>query len=334
MVIDAIASLRAQTFADYRVVVGDDVSRTDAADAVERHIGGLGDPRFSFHRQTRRAGEYGQGRFFFGAAVHNEFFMILHDDDVLRPNYLENAVRALDTHIEAAFFVADMDVMDSAGMYSPTETERYRTRLARVGAPEGVFDVLTMHVLHGFAPISGTVFRKSALDRSGFVDPDLFGNYPFECDVFLRLGEIGAKAWFSRERLMAVRFHAGALRNQHEMDNPPLVRTVIRLWEGRRFKGELERKRKVLLSRFYRADSLIRLREGDLGGARSSLRRALRDNWRSFRAWSIAPMMIIAPSLLRAVMRPLTVLPTPPSYGPSIGQTETVGRSDFSVVEL
>ena len=333
LVRDTIESVRCQSFKYFRVVVSDDVSSGPAAADVAGFIAALNDPRFSFHRQSRRDGEYGQGRYLLGAAEDYEFFMILHDDDLLHRTYLEEAVQTLDRQTSAQFFVADAAVIDAEGVRSASRTAAYRRLLGHAGAEEGLFDVLSRHVTHGFAAISGTLFRRAALARSGFVDPDCFGNYPFESNVFLRLGEAGAKAWFRPRELMSVRFHPGALRNQHELHNPPLVRTVIRMWDRRRFVGAIERSRRAHIARYLRADALIRLREGDLSGARATLRRALRENPRSARAWALAPLFWAAPGPLRATLPPLFVLPNAPSYGPAPGSEGGVEPSGPGVFE-
>src|SRR5665213_1425768 len=61
LVVEAIDSLRNQTFSDYRVIVSDNKSDGDVADQVEQFIASLNDPRFTFHRQPANKGEYGQG---------------------------------------------------------------------------------------------------------------------------------------------------------------------------------------------------------------------------------------------------------------------------------
>ena len=71
------------------------------------------------------------------------------------------------------------------------------------------------------------------------MDADLRGNYPFEANVFLRLGETGARAWFSPAELMGVRYHSGALRNQGLMKDLPLIETCVRLWSRRRFSARV-----------------------------------------------------------------------------------------------
>lgn len=299
---DTIMSVRAQTFGDYRVVVSDNVSGGDAADQVEAFVAALGDPRFVFHRQAENGGEYGQGRFFFQASADCELFMILHDDDVLLPEYLAEGAGRLDTTPEADFFVANAYGMEQNGQRNAAMTRQHLHDQGRIGANEGLYDVLTGHLECGFAPISGTLFRRSALEKSGFVDADLRGNYPFEANIFLRLGETGARAWFSPAELMGVRFHSGALRTLGLMKDAALIETCVRLWSRRQFSGPLEQRRRVLLSRYRRADAMAKLKAGDYKAARRALAGALRDNPSSMKAWALAPALMVVPGALRAAL--------------------------------
>jgi glycosyltransferase involved in cell wall biosynthesis len=306
LVLETVDSVRRQSFADYRVIVSDNRSDGDCADRVERSISELGDPRFTFHRQPVNGGEYGQGRFFIAAASDDELFMILHDDDLLQPGYLAAGVDALAQNPGASLFVANPHLMNREGVRSSVETARYRRNAGRNEARDGLFDVLAKHLMSGFTPISGTLFRKGALAASGFVDADCHGSFPFESNVFLRLGDIGAKGWFTERALIGFRFHQESARNYLQLnDNPDIVRTSIRLFARRSYSGALERRRRAILSRLYRADALIRLRQGDVAGCRATLRQALRENARSAKAWGLAPLVWLSPGLLRAVAPPL-----------------------------
>jgi hypothetical protein len=181
--------------------------------------------------------------------------------------------------------------------------------LGRAGTGEGLFDVRTRHVMTGFTPITGTLFRRRALVKSGFADPGKTGNYPFECDVFLRLGDIEAKGWFDASEMVGVRDHPGSLKyNLTLMDNPHIVTPMLELLTRRRFDGVLERRRRALVSRLARADALIQLRRSDIAGFRRMLRLALRENPRSPRAWMLALMGIIAPDALRRGLPPVQVI--------------------------
>ena len=295
---EAVASVLAQSVSDVRVVVSDNCSTGDTAERISRYVAGLGDPRVSFHQQSVNGGEYGQGRFFLDHSEGAELFMILHDDDALLPDCLAEGVAALQRHPDAAFFVANAHAMEPDGRRSEAQTVEHARFLGRSGVAEGLFDVLGRHLASGFAPISGTLFRREALLRSGFVDADCGGNYPFECNVFLRLGEMGSKAWFSPKVLMGVRYHPGALRSQRLLEDPALVSTAIRIFSRRRFRGTAERRRRAILARYYRADAAIAARGGRVAEARAALARAIRTWPVSPKTWLLLPVLMLAPRRL------------------------------------
>src|SRR6187399_1179626 len=87
-----VASVLAQSVSDFTVVVSDNDSCEETVESVTRYLESLHDSRVSFHRQPCNVGEYGQGRFLFHRATGHDFFMLLHDDDVLNPGYLARAL--------------------------------------------------------------------------------------------------------------------------------------------------------------------------------------------------------------------------------------------------
>jgi glycosyltransferase involved in cell wall biosynthesis len=313
---ETVRSVLAQTFTSFRVVVSDNASEPGAAAAVRSFVEGLGDPRVSFHQQAENVFEYGQGRFFF-AEAREDYFVILHDDDLLNPDYLAQAVAALDQRPALDLFVANPYVFDEAGQRWPDRTRAYLREHGRTGRPEGEFDVLGTLLRWGLAPISGTVFRRAALESSGFVDADCGGNYPFEVNVLLRLGERGARGWFSPRELLGFRFHRNALRVYLRLsDNPRVVGTMITLFERRRFSGWREARRRQILGRLHREAAFLRLRQDDVPGCRHHLWTAARTNPFALRLWGALPLAVVAPRLLRAALPPLPATreaPPPPS---------------------
>jgi GT2 family glycosyltransferase len=191
----AAGSIVAQSFTGWRAIVSDNASEPSARAAIGEFVSRLGDPRVTFHQQESNLGEYGQGRLFLKRAqeLRCEFIAILHDDDVAEPQYLACAVAALDANPEMALFACNAYVMNADGARNEELTRDFDRRSQREGVPEGPFDVLSTHMACGFTPISGAFFRVSALERSGFVDDDLYGCVPFENNIFVRLGERGAK---------------------------------------------------------------------------------------------------------------------------------------------
>jgi glycosyltransferase involved in cell wall biosynthesis len=306
LVVQTIESVRNQSFTDYRVIVSDNGSDGDAVERIRAFVEGLGDPRFSFHAQARNEGEYGQGRFFLDASEGCRFLMILHDDDLLTPDYLRLAVAAMNPRPKIALFVANPWLIDAAGKMSASQTRAYLDGHGRRRRAGGEFKVLDAHLAYGFTPISGTLFRRDALLKSGFVDPDAVGNYPFECDLFLRLGDIDAVGWFSPTQLLRVRFHDSSLRNTLRlMHNPLVVRPMMRLFAERSYDGWRERRRKTLLSRLLRADAMILLREGDTQSARRSAARACKLNLLSAKGWATRLQLAVIPERLRKSLPPL-----------------------------
>lgn len=313
LVRETLRSVLDQTCGDYTVIVSDNCSEPAASESVRRHVESLGDARVRYHLQPENVGEYGQGRFFFKAAAGSEYFMILHDDDVLKPDYLRRALESLRAHPSCACFVANPFLMDGQGRVSPDVTAAYLSEHGRLGAAPGEFDILATHLGCGFTPISGTVFRTAALRESGFVDEDCHGNYPFECNIFLRLGDLGMRGWFLPEELLGFRYHSESLRNYLKlMDNHHVVDTMIRLFARRRYRGANERRRRVVLSRLYRARALIRLRSGDSAQGRRASVLALRENVRSLKAWLLSAGIWLAPGLLRRLLPELPAVRSAP----------------------
>jgi len=313
---ETVRSLQRQTHKEFRAIVSDNCSEGKIADSVEGFIRGLNDPRFTFYRQPRDGGEYGQGRFFFRQAGDDEFFAILHDDDVFSPTYLEKGIERLSADPGLACFVANPFLMDGRGEISREKGLWYRRQHGREKQPEGVFDILRAHLEHGFTPISGTLFRTDALRRSGFVDEDFQGTFPFESNIFLRLGECGERGWFCPEELLGFRFHNESLRSYLRLlENPVVVDALIRLFARRRFSGSNERRRRVILGRLFRAQAMIRVRGGDVAGCRQSIRRALTENPGSIKTSLSALAAFAAPFILRSALSPAPEVRSRPRAG-------------------
>jgi glycosyltransferase involved in cell wall biosynthesis len=297
--------VQAQDFTDFRVVISDNASPPAIAADIAAYVASLDDPRIRFVAQAVNGGEYGQGRYLFAEAERDgaEFFMILHDDDTIVQGYLARAVAALDAAAAADLFIANPRLVDRAGQDSPAKTRAYLAEHGRNRHPGGLFDVLDQHMASGFTPISATVFRTAAIAAAGLTDADCFGNYPFECNVMLRLGDAGAKGWFCPDQLLSLRYHEESLRvYSRMMDNQALVSTMLRLFERRRYSGANERRRRVLVSRLRRADALLRLRQGDLAECRRALAAACAANPLSPKAWGCRLAAWLTPERLRAAL--------------------------------
>lgn len=314
---ETVESLRAQTLVDWRAIVSDNASQPAATAEVRTFIEGLGDKRISFHLQPRNGGEYGQGRFFLEAAGDEDYFVILHDDDLLGPDYLATAVGVLDQKPDLAYYHCTPSVIDGDSQLSPSLTRWYHEYHGHTGVPEGEIVVLDRVLGTGFTPICGTCFRHRYIRETGLVDSDLSGNYPFELNVLLRVGERGLRAWYSPTPRVAFRMHETQMRLADRVyQNPAQVGAAIKLLAKRKFSGRNERRRREILGRMHRAQALIDLSARRFDAAQTEIREALRLNWRSKHTLVAATGILMAPAFaVRWVPAPQNI-----SCPPSLAQ--------------
>lgn len=286
MIRETVGSLRGSEFSDYRVVVSDNRSEISAQQSVRAFIEELDDPRFSFVVQPENGGEYGQGRFFMRDSQRCEFFAIVHDDDLLDPGCLGRALERLRTHPEAALFIANPRLIDEACEVSDALTLEYLKDHGRGERQTGLFPILETLLDTGFTPISGTVFRRECLVQSGFVDSDCVGNFPFELNVMLRLGDLALQGWLEDETLLSVRYHKGSLRNTLGlMNNIAVVSTMLKLLDRREYTGAPEARRRVLVARLHRAMAEIHAKNGAIAEAKAAIKSAITTRPKSANAW-------------------------------------------------
>src|SRR5688500_16163655 len=113
LLMQAVESVRAQTFGDWELVVADDGSTDGSAEAVE----GLGDPRIRVLRLPH-TGNAGAVRNAGVAASGGEWLAFLDSDDVWLPQRLELQLAAVrDANVQWSY--AGAELMDSAGRPLP-----------------------------------------------------------------------------------------------------------------------------------------------------------------------------------------------------------------------
>ncbi len=102
---EALASVLAQDYERFVVLVADDASNYDVASLVAS----FGDPRLTVHRHPRNLGMVRNWRWAL-AAPTTRYVAILEDDCLWLPHHLGEAVRALEQHPEAPFYCSATEV--------------------------------------------------------------------------------------------------------------------------------------------------------------------------------------------------------------------------------
>ncbi|MBI3456137.1 MAG: glycosyltransferase family 2 protein [Candidatus Rokubacteria bacterium] len=106
----ALATLRAQTYLDFELLVVDNGSTDGTAELV----GSISDPRLRYHRNPTNLGSRGNWNRCLELA-RGEFVAICHDDDVYDPDFLRRGVEVLMAHPEVAFVHCAARVIDGDG---------------------------------------------------------------------------------------------------------------------------------------------------------------------------------------------------------------------------
>ncbi len=173
----AIASVRAQTYADIQICVYDNASG-DETESVVRSIAAL-DSRLTYYRHEQHV-EVTRNFLFGMERVATPYFSFLSDDDVLFPEFYASAVSQLHQHPQAVFAAGSVIEFDEDGAvrYAPVASW---PREGVFVPPEGFYAMLG----NRHPTWTGILFRRSIVNDIGLLDPDVGG--PIDLDYELRI---------------------------------------------------------------------------------------------------------------------------------------------------
>lgn len=186
----ALDSVRAQTFTDWEIIVGDDASTDDTADRAARH--------------PARPAVVGTARNMGPAAARNralreatgELVALLDADDEWQPAYLESQVRRFDAEKARAATPVGLVACDARIRLADGTLAPY-TYLDQFHGP---VEPLTLdRVLRRNCVFVSALVARAAGDDVGWFDEDLFGTE--DHDLWIRILETGRRAVLNREVL-------------------------------------------------------------------------------------------------------------------------------------
>jgi glycosyltransferase involved in cell wall biosynthesis len=164
----AIQSVLAQSFPDYVLLVSDNASTDDTASVVQ----GIGDPRLRYIRHDADIGPTAN----FNAclrAAESDYVLLLCDDDVLHPEFLEAAVQALRSDGRVGFVFTTWQRRRDDG--SIDERVINETGLSTATTLPGVdFIGRAIRRQGGIAHTSSVLMRRAAVPDDGFDSRDGF----------------------------------------------------------------------------------------------------------------------------------------------------------------
>jgi glycosyltransferase involved in cell wall biosynthesis len=194
----AIESVLAQTYGDLRLLVADNAS-TDETAAV---VAAYDDPRLEYVRRAENLGLLAN----FDACLRGfdtDYALLLGDDDLLRPSFLEETVPILDAHARVGMVHTAFSVIDAKGGVVEEQTD-WTYRLTQDTVETGA-DFLAESMIWACRVCSSTaLMRTAAIPASGFEEPD----FPaIDFGLWLRMALDWDTAFLARP-LAAYRIHA------------------------------------------------------------------------------------------------------------------------------
>lgn len=196
-----LPALAAQTYRDFETIVVDNASTRDDSVAFVRE-------RFSWARLVPLAENRGfSGGNLAGVEIaRGEFIVLVNNDTRPEPDWLVELVACAEAHPEAEIVAAHLTDWDGVrtdsagdGCYVTGHGFKRHTGRPAEEAPESG---------PCFGACAGAaLYRRSLIERVGFLDADFFLNYE-DTDLSLRARMLGGRCWFCREAVVRHRVSA------------------------------------------------------------------------------------------------------------------------------
>jgi glycosyltransferase involved in cell wall biosynthesis len=166
---EAIASARAQTVPDWRLVVFDD--RGEPAREVEAAVAGFEDPRLAWRPNPATLGMAANWNHALDT-VETDLVTLVHADDRLLPEYAATVLALAGRHPEAAAVCCAARLIDAAGRPTWTVADAYKRLLVPRGEPWRLRGERGLHALlrGDFVMCPTLCWRRSVLRERRF-DP-------------------------------------------------------------------------------------------------------------------------------------------------------------------
>jgi glycosyltransferase involved in cell wall biosynthesis len=197
---EALASVLAQTFTSYEVIVADDSGAAAArtlCEGLDRRVRYVANPRtLGVAQSLQGALQRSRGR----------YIAILNDDDRWEPEFLERLVRPLEADDRRVLAFSDHWIMSEQGTIDHAASERNTARYGRARLKGGdVPDAAHLVLLQNGVPLAmAAVFRKASFDQASLV-PEVAGAYDFW--IASQLAATGGRFYYVPARLTCYRVH-------------------------------------------------------------------------------------------------------------------------------
>ncbi|WP_131106026.1 glycosyltransferase family 2 protein [Ornithinimicrobium sufpigmenti] len=265
--VNALASLRAQTLTDFEVLVCDNGAEAATEDVVRA----LDDQRFRYIPRPQNVGMLRNAMLGF-ADARSPLVMKLDDDDFLLPEALEGLVTPLERNPDIKLSFGGVQLVDADDAVLQERTQWLDRESGRASFQEGRLTDSTGIVARGGVQLAGAVVRADLVDWAS-VPAEVATAYDFY--LALTAAEDDRPLWFTQERVVRYRLHPDADTNTHSAAQAKATVYVLEkaLASGRHQDTTALQRR---LGEATLAAGRALLHDRDIRSARPYLRRSLR----------------------------------------------------------
>ncbi len=196
----ALESCAAQTYGSFEVVIGDD-SPDDTSEQVVDRFRNRREWTISYRRHTPSLGQNANVSDLFRRA-QGDRIVLLHDDDRLLPNALEDLSAPWAAFPDLALTFGRQEIITQSGDVDDDATEEHNTYFNRVGAtgpkPNSIAVALRLQI-----PNNGYMIRTDVARKVNYRSDDSVGVY-CDTDFAIRLGaNLGANQMYFIDKLVS-----------------------------------------------------------------------------------------------------------------------------------
>lgn len=196
----ALTSVLAQTFADWRSIVVNDGSAAEYTLQLERLVQEFGDPRIKYVKSENRG--LPAARNLGIASSDSPFIALLDSDDAWYPNKLARQLELMSEHADAALVHACSDLLfgeDMSGLRRVPPQDRGSNQLSQ-------HDACVRMMRSNFVGVNTVMFRRAEGERVGFFD----GSFRSleDKELWIRMLLAGQRFVHIPETLAIYRIHA------------------------------------------------------------------------------------------------------------------------------